>query len=620
MTERLTPSGSFHPTARVSEPIHRLGILGLGVSPDHSHYTPLPDVPLVSLARPTAEYPREVALPLPRERIARHFAAWRADPSQRPAFAFQTPPTGPVVIAASLACPDLFLLDAPLGPERLNAIVALVESARSSNRRLAILTATPANANAIVLALPAAGVGRACGDSEPDLPPVVAEQTAKALALSEWHSRRSALLFRKQEVAKQRNWWKEWDRLDAMEADAVGSAENLKQLEAAHAATIETGNAAERTDAETRRTLEAQLAKGPPAAQASGGLGGFVKKLFGGVKTDPQTAAAEAKLRELDAAATARGSQIAGAEEQFRIRRTEILAEELGVFQKQRDALNATRPLTGSEQLRMTLSDLENEIADSERPPVSPHREAMNHLGVVIGPLAALDSDFFFAPTHPEAEPAFDRVLFADAEDLGESDFIRAARLANTWTMLGSLDVPRPAHRNGKPGRGEFFRDTFDAVSTAPWRVEKDRLVALLAACGSRGLRAEPLADTPAIELRFHDQPNGDTELAEVAFPPHFTLIDAKRFLFAELGAPKAQFLGLPEWSATTEHIVCSWPGEGIAFELGSGIQESLSEGFTTQFRFANAAGWTRESAQEWYGEHFGHLPATRAARLSSSR
>lgn len=590
MTERLSPSGTVRPVPRAAEPVARFS--GHGLSPDSSHHTPLPDVPQALLARPTTEYPREAILPLPQERAARRFHAWRADPDQRPAFAIPSP--GP--IAAALACPDLFLLDTPLGQERLQAIVDLIEGARSGGQRLAILTSNPANANAIVLALPADGVGRARAASETELPPVVAEQTAKALAQREWDARRSGWLAQRQLAAKQLSWWKDWDRLAETEPQAPLAA-----------------SAPDPADLEARKALEAQLAQARPAA---GGLGGLVKKLFGGAKADPQIAALEAKLRELDAATEIRSREIADEA----ARTQAIHAGHLAQFQLRRDALTATRPPSDRDLLQTALAELDAKLAEADRPPAAPSRETIHELAVVVGPLAALDCDPFLAPTHPEAEPAFDRVVFADAEDLGESDFLRAARLANAWTLLGSTDIPRPAYRNGKPGRGEFFRDSFDAVCTTPWHWDNGRLIASIADGDASGLRAEPLADDPAVQLRFRDRPDGETDLVEVAFPPGFTLIEAKRFLLAELGSPKAHYLGQPEWNATADAVQCNWPGEGTAFDLGSGIRESLLDGFTTRFEFSLASGWTRESAEAWYAEHFGERVGTRAVRVSSAR
>ena len=622
MTERLTPSGSFHPTPHALEPMNRLNFTTSLVPPDHSHHTPLPDVPQALLARPSTDHQREVSFPLSQDRAVRRFGAWRN--GSRPAFALPSANFGP--LAAALACPDLFLLDSPLGQERLNAILAIVEGARSSGQRLAILTSHPDNANAVVLALPAIGVGRAKAEHEPDLPTVVAEQAAKAIALGEWRNRRSALLAQKQDTAKQWNWWNEWDRLAEAEAAIAASSapepEYLRRAAEDHAAKLELLQASVIADAMIRNSLEAQLAQARPVAESPGGLGGFVKKLFGATKADPATVAIETKLKELDTAAAARQQLIAEAETHYDSSKSQILGDEqariaacrgeqFADIQHRRDLLNSTRPSAGRDQLQKTLTELDATIADSEHAPATPLRDTMSRLTVVIGPLSALDCDPFFAPTHPEAEPAFDRVLFADAEDLNEIDFARATRLANAWTMLGSLDIPRPSYRNGKPGRGEFFRDTFDAVRTTPWRVENGRFVAILAKFDPRGIRSEPLADNPAIQLRF-----GDSELAEVAFPPSSTLIDIKRFLLAELGSPQAQFLGLPEWSADAEFLACTWSNLGRAFGLGSGIEESLHDGYTTQFRFAVAEGWTRDSAEAWYAEHFGNRPATRAAAL----
>ncbi len=609
--------------------MHRTtAIPGLGIFSDHSHHTPPPDVSPALHARPNADSTSEAAFPLDQGRAAQRFAAWRTDPAMRPAFEIPHA-TGPVALAAALACPDLFLLDTPLGPDRLNAIVALVEAAGIAGQRLAILTSQPDNANAIVLALPAAGIGRAKADAEAELPVVVAEQTAKALALGEWRARRSALLFQNQETVKALNWWKEWERLAEIDVPpaSVIEPEGLADLEAELAATLHTWGLEERADAATREALEAQRARSLPLADSAGGLGGFVKKLFGGAKVDPQLAAIDAKLNDIDAAVSLRNRAIAEAGEQHRLRHSRILAEErarvdsilaeqIAQLAARRESWNVSRPSATRGQLEWIRSDLESKIAESEFPPLSPQREAMHRLTVVVGPLAALDSDPFFAPTHPEAEPSFDRVVFADAEDLDEVDFTRAARLAHRWTMLGSSNFSKPVYRNGKPGRGDFFRGAYEAIRATPWRTENGRLVAMLVAGETQELRVEPLADDPGIQLRFRDKPHGDTELAEVAFPPEYTGIDAKRFIYSELGFPVAQFLGRAEWSETAEDVQCSWPGVGTPFDLESGIREFLADGFTTRFQFAMAAGWTRESAEAWFAEHFAHQPASRVARL----
>jgi len=615
---------------RALDPMHRpTSIPGLGTFSDHAHHTPLPDVSPVLHARSNTEFTREAAIPLAQERAAQRLAAWRTDPARRPPF--DIPPVrGPVALAAALACPDLFLLDTPLGPDRLNAIVALVEAAGAAGQRLAILTSHPDNANAIVLALPADGVGRAKADAEVELPVVVAQQTAEALALGDWRTRRSALLFQKQETAKALNWWKESERLAEIGEAPVPTLEpvGLADLDAELAATLQPWNFEALAEAETRKLLEGQLGQSRPLADSAGGLGGFVKKLFGGVKVDPHLSAIDTKLKELDASAVVRNRAISEAKDRYGLRRARVLAEDrirtdsiraeqVAQLAARWESWNALRPSVTRDQVEMSLSDLESKIAESELPPLSPHREAMQRLTVVVGPLGALDFDPFFAPTHPEAEPSFDRVVFADAEDLDEVDFTRAARLAGSWTMLGSSSFPKPAFRNGKPGRGEFFLGAFASARATPWRTENGRFVATLIAGESRALRVEPLADEPGIQLRFRDNPDGDTELAEVAFPAAFTLTHAKRFVFAELGYPKSQFLGRPEWSETADDVQCSWPGVGTPFDLGSGIREFLSDGFTTQFCFATATGWTRESAEAWFAEHFAILPASRAARLS---
>ena|GEM_PF-2933827 len=640
----MTGSGGFVPVNLESPARFASGLSEY--SPDHPHLDATSDVPQAVLARPTAEVLRQAALPPAQERAACRFAAWLADPLHRPAYRFAPRPGQPAEIAAALACPDLFLLDTPLGQERLDAIVALVEAARESGQRLAILTATSENANAIVLALPPEGLGRAKAEREGDLPPVVAEQTAHTLALGEWRRRRSALLSQQQDATRQLKWWSEWNRLaDEEAALAAADGEPIPPDEAALAFTemwqrsetewanrVEARKIRDDADAAARRALVAEVEelRKSVIAPAGSGLGGFVKKLFGGVPTYPKIDAAEAKLRESDAAVAARNKPDDEADAELRTHRTKLLFEEgervravradrRTRLHRERDALSANPPPASRERLQATISEIETELADSEHPPAAPRRETIQKLSVVVGPLASLDSDPFFAPTHPETEPPFDRVLFADAEDLSPADFARAARLADAQTMLGSTNLPKPAYRNGKPGRGEFFRDTFDAVGASPWRFESGRTVAIIAKAEPRSLRAEPLADNPGIELRFFDLPDGRIELAEVAFGSGFAFAEIKRFLYGELGIAKAHLLGLPEWTENADAIRCTWPGPGAdsEFELAPGIRESLVGGETIGFQFA---GWTRPAAEEWFREHFGTHPATRAARMGNPR
>ena len=616
-----------------------------GISIDPSHPTLRFDVSQTLLTRPTTELEREAVLPLAQDRAARRFATWKTNPSQRPTFSLHSSTHGP--IATALACPDLFLLDTPLGQERLAAILALVDGARAAGQRLAILTGNPENANAIILALPADGVGRAVAESERDLPPVVAEQTAKALAHNEWLRQRSTLLSQRLDLLRQCKWWDDWNRMAELEPkplyiendsklaeQTVAESERARVLTEDHAVQLQRLRETVAAETETREQLQSQLAElRSHTVVPAGGLGGFVKKLFGGTKTDPTQVALAAKLQELEHASETHRRQIVEIDEQFHIRQKQLIAEELSRIQSERtgrlriwngdcNKIKATRPNASRDELQMNLMELDTQLADSELAPVGPARDSMHRLGVVVGPLAALEFDPFFAPTHPEAEPAFDRILFADGEDLNEHDFTRSARLGNHWTMLGQVDLPRPAYRNGKPGRGEFFRETFEAVSMTPWRRDGSSLVAILSTCQNRPLRCETLADNSTIELRFHDLPDGDTELVEVAFPANVSLIEMKRFLLGELGQPKCEFVGLPEWSTTPECVVCAWPAveQTEPFELGAGIHESLSNGITTQFRFELAADWTLETAQAWFAEQFGHLCASRTARFESAR
>lgn len=616
MTERLTPSGTAHRPVRAVDPV------SFWASPissaESSHHTPLPDGPAL-LTRPPSEAYRETPSAL--NLAARRLAAWRNDPSQRPEFPCSPTSLRSPVLSAAVSCPDLFLLEAPLGAERLQIIVALAEVARAAGQRLAIVTANAANANAVALALPADGVGRAVAPGETALPPALAPQTARALAERESQVRVAAWLVQKQNVAKQLVWWSEWESLQRKEAEGHSDSPALLAIQTEHAAGMQTLRNTEQSERQALAVVEGQLAH---PREAVAGLGSFVKKLFGSPKADPAVAALEKQRTERRAALERATQAIAAAEVEHRLqiefRNSAERAARTERFNLERDRLESHRPADSRESIESRLREIEFQLAAVAEPiPQIPPREAAARLGIIVGPLAAIENDPFFALTHPETEPPFQRVLFADAEELFEHDFARVTRLAPTWVLLGSSDGPKPDPRNVKPYRGDVFRECVDSVDQRVFRREGNRFIARLGPAATN-LRREPLADNPAIELRFRDLPGDGTELVEVAFPARFDLCDAKRFLNDELASPRAEFLGRPRWIESEAAIRCHWFDGGFTFDLTAGIRESLLDGLTAELHFDRAAGWTIDSARSWFAEHLQHQTAARVARMSPLR
>ncbi|GBD37477.1 hypothetical protein HRbin36_02611 [bacterium HR36] len=123
----------------------------------------------------------------------------------------------------------------------------------------------------------------------------------------------------------------------------------------------------------------------------------------------------------------------------------------------------------------------------------------------------------------------------------------------------------------------------------------------------------EPLADQPAVSLRFYDLSDGQRVLAEVLFPsPRFDIRQAKVFLAQQLEQvmfwPGAL---LGRWREEDAAIVLEWSASPatLSVSYGQGVQEELlatpeGDGRTAwrsvRLRFDKTYGWNIESAQGW--------------------
>jgi hypothetical protein len=99
------------------------------------------------------------------------------------------PPAEFHAISAAVGCPDLFLIDAPAGPGRVNLVADLAAEVARSSGRVLVLTANAGSADAVLARLaehhpadPCAIAGRAVAPAESaaHLPPVSAARTARA--------------------------------------------------------------------------------------------------------------------------------------------------------------------------------------------------------------------------------------------------------------------------------------------------------------------------------------------------------------------------------------------------------------------------------------------------------
>ncbi len=242
---------------------------------------------------------------------------------------------------------------------------------------------------------------------------------------------------------------------------------------------------------------------------------------------------------------------------------------------------------------------------------------------------AALAADAHFSD--PAAVGGqFDLLVVEEADQLAESDFLKLARRARQWVLVGEPPLPgilshadSPHQANSKPGglvRGQFFHQLWSIlhcdISALPhsWFHEGQRLGCRLrhvAVDQRQWLECEPLADAPDVELRILALPQARPELAEVLFPENMQLPTAKGFLFRELQEITVQTSsrGL-RWSETPQslelHFTRTPTGAG-AVTLDDGVREYLmgpNLDHTSKLEFERAAGWDRNAVERWVDQH----------------
>jgi hypothetical protein len=270
------------------------------------------------------------------------------------------------------------------------------------------------------------------------------------------------------------------------------------------------------------------------------------------------------------------------------------------------------------------------------------------YANVVAATPAGLAADANFADAGASGGQ-FDLLLVDDADHLTESDFLKFARRARSWILVGeplAADARPGAHDDNQrwrqqpprgmttvAGRGQYFHRLWEHLHCDPsmlpyaWFREGERLgcrLRRLAPEQRQWLESEPLADAPDVELRILALPRVRPVLAEVLFPAALDVARAKEFLFRELQELTVQTPGCRlRWSETPEKLVLHFepatkggPGEGVA--LDQGIREILAGDavlngktpvgiHTCQLEFARSTGWDRARAEHWV-EHHLHL------------
>jgi hypothetical protein len=248
----------------------------------------------------------------------------------------------------------------------------------------------------------------------------------------------------------------------------------------------------------------------------------------------------------------------------------------------------------------------------------------------------ALDARFGDSVVPPVT---FDLLIFEEADQITEADFLQAARRARRWVLVGEPQpdveaMPPPRSNHGRTVRPNTLRP---AVFQKLWRNLRwnpRRLPYVWEQRGSRlhcrlrplapeqecWVQTERLADRPDVELRILSRPRQEPELVEVVFPSSTTVPEAKEYLFRELGEVTLQAADADwHWTETPERVIlqltpvvdpnavlvplCAGVRELVAPTAGDENDES-AEWRTCAVEFDRATGWDLDRVREWSAEH----------------
>lgn len=611
-------------------------------------------------------------------------------------------PAERAAIARALACPDLFILDAPDRTVRERLIANCLRLAAERGERVLALSPDAAAADRIVEALAAecsSKVVRALADDEnPQRVGAAAirlssrqqgagraEQLRReaALAISTLEAKLSrlertrTLRTRREEIDRQRSSLAaELESLhdpasleNRGEPDASALRERLEAIRGRRDAVL-APLAAERAVLASKRTeKEAAFQAALTNAGSVPKKSGFFARLFGahpsGTPDKSQIAALETEVQSLANSDTALAAAIETAAQPFLDEIATSLREAAAI---RRAALEKTQRELEAEAARIDHSlrefqpraaaddTVENGVSYSSRrgelerelAAARTRHDELTHAGsdlgrrllaetqIVVGTPGSLGADPVFKAFG--AAPAFGLLVLDHAEELTEADFEALAALANRCVLVGDAALPEEprSHLNGHAPR-RTHEPTLLArlarrLDAEPWAVEGDRLVFRLVPLAPekrKSLAREPVLDHPHVELRVAGD-GADPILAEIAFPANTSVVQAKSFLFTQLGEVLLRPCGEKIWQASAERFIASWPlldSEGGDWvELEPGVRELVRGcgpmAFTAAISFDRSS-WTEEQAEAWLAEHAPQASPSRLAvlpRPTSSR
>jgi hypothetical protein len=270
------------------------------------------------------------------------------------------------------------------------------------------------------------------------------------------------------------------------------------------------------------------------------------------------------------------------------------------------------------------------------------------YTNVVAATTSALPADPHFGDA-VAASQAFDVLLLEEADQVTESEFLRAARRARRWILIGqpAIDGERAPAARPAPGRGSraaagattgpaalqpgFFERLWQHLHGDPsrlpyaWVQEGDRICCQLrqvAADQRRWVETERVADFPEIELRILTLPRAKPALAEVMFPPAMSIHEAKQYLYRELQELPVQAPGRSlAWAEEPERVVLRLARAALPdahpVALENGVSEWVGRApaemvgdrpaavwHTCRLEFDRAAGWDKARAEAWVQDH----------------
>src|SRR5205823_4008775 len=146
------------------------------------------------------------------------------------------------------------------------------------------------------------------------------------------------------------------------------------------------------------------------------------------------------------------------------------------------------------ETAKRELSAARDRAAEVDRTAADLARRFLAEPRVVVGTPLSPDADPVFAAGDrgPDCAPPFGLLVLDRAEELTEPDFLRLAKLAGRWVLVGDVAGEPGPHRNGPPSRhgpgrngraggAAFAARLARALDRETWAYEADRLVCRLA-------------------------------------------------------------------------------------------------------------------------------------------